>query len=112
MKGSQFANLRLRFLNNHWHAFVRRVKQPLSDFFQVVKSQYLKWYNRKEDWSGTLYGGRYYSALLVKESYFQRVWVYVQHQGVETGLYERPEEDPGSIARLYSGMDRRYNWID
>lgn len=100
------------FLSNHWHVFVRRVEQSLSKFFQNVKSRYTRWYNQKYHREGTLYGSRFYSALVDSESYFQRVWLYVQRQGVAAGLYNRSEEDPGSTAGLYAGVHDEYDWID
>lgn len=100
------------FLHNHWHAFVRRADDSISRFFQSVKSRYTKWYNQQHDRDGTLYGSRFYSALVDEDAYFHRVWLYVQRQGVAAGLYERPEDDPGSTAALYAGEEDRYGWID
>ncbi len=100
------------FLDNHWHVFVRRVDIPMARFFQTVKSRYTTWYNNQFDRKGTLYDGRYFSSIVEAEAYFHTVWRYVQHQGVQAGLYNRAEEDPGSTAGLYAGVDGSYGWID
>ena len=100
------------FMNNHWHAFVRRVGIAMSRFFQTVKSRYTVWYNKEYGRTGTLYDGRYFSSIVEAESYFQMVWHYVQHQGVKAGMYETAVDDPGSTAGWYGGVSDDYGWID
>jgi len=100
------------FLPNHWHGFMRRGHGSMARYFQTVKSRYAVWYNRTYSRTGGLYDGRYFSSIVEAESYFQKVWSYVQNQGIAAGLYNSPEEDPGSTAGLYAGKDDQYDWID
>lgn len=100
------------FLDNHLHLFVRRNSHSLGRFFQRLKGRYTQWYNDKFDRKGTLYDGRYYSSLVDSETYFQTMWEYVQRQGVAAGLFDSPLDDPWSTARLYAGIDERFDWID
>lgn len=100
------------FMDNHWHAFVRRAGSSMARYFQAVKSRYTIWYNKVHDRTGTLYDDRYFSSIIEADSYFKMVWTYVQTQGVKAGIYKRPEEDPGSTAGLYLNGDDRYDWID
>ncbi|MGM0381556.1 MAG: transposase [bacterium] len=111
----QFHDLRIYafgFMNNHWHAFVRRVGIAMARFFQTVKSRYTMWYNKIYRRTGTLYDSRYFSSIVEAESYFQMVWHYVQNQGVKAGDYKTALEDPGSTAGWYSGVNDNYGWID
>lgn len=100
------------FMDNHWHAFVRRVGIAMARFFQTVKSRYTVWYNKEYGRTGTLYDGRYFSSIVEAESYFQMLWHYVQNQGVKAGMYAKAEEDPGSTAGWYGGVSEEYGWID
>ncbi len=100
------------FMDDHWHALVRRVGIEMSRFFQTVKARYTIWYNKRYGRTGTAYDGRYFSSIVEVDSYFQMVWHYVQNQGVKAGIYQTAVEDPGSTAGLYAGLSDEYDWID
>jgi REP element-mobilizing transposase RayT len=111
----QFHDLKIYafgFMDNHWHAFVRRAGIAMARFFQTVKSRYTIWYNKIYGRTGTLYDSRYFSSTVEAESYFQMVWHYVQNQGIKAGIYKTAVEDPGSTAGWYSGVSDKYGWID
>lgn len=100
------------FLDNHVHQFIRRNQDEMGKFYRRVNGRFSQWYNHTFDRTGTLYDGRYFSVLVDSDAYFHSLWRYVHHQGVQAGLYQRPEEDPWNSAGVYLGTSTHFNWID
>ena len=89
-------------MNTHFHLAVSISQLHLfAKAFQRLKSQYTKWFNKKEKRTGPLWRERFKSLLIEDESYLYACGLYIEANPVKAGIVEMPEEWPYSSARYY-----------
>jgi putative transposase len=88
-------------MDNHVHFIaVSRLITSLSFTFRALEGRYAQRMNRKHDWKGHLWQGRFYSAPLDE----RHLWIavrYVELNPVRAGLVEVAEDYPWSSARAH-----------
>ncbi len=86
---------------NHFHVLLRTEKQPLSKILQVLLTAHTMYFNKKHDRVGHVFGGRFKSIAVEKETYLLEVVRYIHLNAVRAGLVERVEEYPWSSYLKY-----------
>jgi hypothetical protein len=77
-----------------------------------LNTKYVVWFNRRQQRSGHLFGGRFKAFLIDKEAYFTTVLRYVVLNPVRAKMVERPEDYRWSSYRATAGLDSAPGWLD
>jgi REP element-mobilizing transposase RayT len=99
-------------MTNHFHLVVQTPEGNLSRGMQWFNTVYAVWFNRRQERSGHLYGGRFKAFVIEKESYFLEVLRYVVLNPVRAHMVERPEDYRWSSHRATAGIDPVPEWLD
>ena len=91
-----------------WQRFNRRIFD-VSEFMRNIQQSYTKWYNRRYDRRGSLWGERFKSVILGGRVSLLESVLYVELNPVRAGMVERPEQWQWSSAA--SGGHARRDWL-
>jgi putative transposase len=97
-------------MDNHFHLLLTpNADDSLPRMMQAVGRKYVRHFNDVHKRSGTLWEGRYKSALVQTERYLLACMVYLDLNPVRAGLVSRPQDYPWSSYAHYAGIrsDRR-----
>src|SRR4030067_1544758 len=87
---------------NHIHLLVRpSEEEALPKMMQGVTLCYSKYFNGENGRTGRLWEGRYYSTLIVGDSYLWTVSKYIENNPVRAGVVKRPEDYLYSSAKAH-----------
>jgi len=87
---------------NHVHLLLRQNEANLHEAMRDLFSKYARWYNKKYERRGHLFGGRYRQAVCFDEAYFLAVSLYIHLNPVRAGLVVQPTDYRWSSCRLYT----------
>lgn len=74
-------------MSNHFHFYcTASYKWGISRFIQLICSRYARYFNRRYGRTGTLWGGRYYLAMVQSEKHSLNVYKYIELNPVNAGL--------------------------
>lgn len=79
-------------MGNHYHLLLETPAGNLSQGMRRLNSRYTQAFNRRHDYVGHVFQGRYKAILVDKESYLLEVARYIVLNPVRAGIVERPEE--------------------
>jgi putative transposase len=79
-------------LDTHFHLLVRTPQANLGVGMKWLTSSYALDFNHRHDRQGHVFGGRFYSVVVARDSHFVAALVYVALNPVRAGLVKRPEE--------------------
>ncbi len=92
-------------MDNHFHLLVTpRTKDGLPRMMQAVGRRYVRYFNDTHGRTGTLWEGRYKSALVQSERYLLACMVYMDLNPVRAGMVSRPQEHAWSSHAHYIGL--------
>lgn len=94
-------------LPNHFHLLVEEKKLPIAKLIGRLFTSYGVYFNKKYKRQGPLFGNRFKSKLIQKDSYFFEVSRYIHLNPVRANLVKDPLEYPYSSLREYTGSGRR-----
>ncbi len=90
---------------NHFHLLVTpESANSLTGMMQALGRDYVRHFNRRHHRSGTLWAGRYRSALVDANQYLLPCMVFLDLHPVRSGLVESPADYPWSSHRQYVGL--------
>ena len=90
-------------MSNHYHLLVQIVKgENLSRFMHYLQMNYAHYFGKKYNFSGHVFGQRYRSPIIPKESYYLQCGRYIERNPVKAGLAGKAEDYPYSSAKFYS----------
>lgn len=98
-------------MTNHVHLVVETPEPTLSAGMQWLLGAYSQWFNHKHKRSGHLFGARFHSFLIDKESYLTEVVRYVVLNPVRAKMVERPELYRWSSYRATAGLEAAPEWL-
>jgi putative transposase len=79
-------------MSNHVHLLVTpAVRGAVSDLMQRLGRRYVPWYNERHGRTGTLWEGRFRSALVTSESHLLACARYIELNPVRAGMVGAPE---------------------
>lgn len=88
------------FMTNHVHLLVTPEEEDgPARLMQALGRHYVRWFNTRHRRTGTLWEGRYRSAVIDSERYFLTCSRYIELNPVRAGMVRRPEEYPWSSVR-------------
>ena len=80
-------------MTNHVHLLIEPAgKSDLGDFMQSVGRRYVRYINETYQRSGTLWEGRYKSAIIDRDDYLLRCSRYIELNPVRAGLAQHPAD--------------------
>ena len=92
-------------MSNHFHLLATpETGTGLPELMQAVGRRYVRYFNTRQQRSGTLWEGRYRSTLIQAERYLLACMVYIDLNPVRAGLVAEPAQYPWSSHRHYAGM--------
>ncbi len=79
------------FMTNHIHLLATpQEEMAIARMMQYVGRQYVQYFNRKHQRSGTLWEGRYFSCLIQGDAYLLSCQRYIELNPVRAGMVEDP----------------------
>ncbi|HET6780739.1 MAG TPA: transposase [bacterium] len=90
-------------MTNHLHLLLEAGQSPISKCMQSLLARYAEYVNRRYQYRGHLFGGRFWSKVCLSDEYFLAVLRYIHRNPVRAGLVTNPEEYPWSSHRVYLG---------
>jgi putative transposase len=95
-------------MSNHLHLLATpETVEGIPEMMQSVGRRYVRYFNRRQGRTGTLWEGRYRSTLIQAERYLLACMVYLDLNPVRAGIAELPAEYPWS-SHLHS-IGRRHD---
>lgn len=92
-------------MSNHFHLLLTpQTTEGLPQMMQAVGRSYVRYFNRSQQRSGTLWEGRYRSTLIQSERYLLACMVYMDLNPVRAGLVARAGDYPWSSFAHYTGQ--------
>jgi putative transposase len=91
-------------MSNHFHLLATpETAEGIPQMMQAVGRQYVRYFNRAQARTGTLWEGRYRSTLIQAERYLLACMVYIDLNPVRAGMVGEPSEYPWSSHSHYTG---------
>ena len=92
-------------MDNHFHLLATpATAQGLAQMMQAVGRRYVRYFNDAQARSGTLWEGRYKSALVQPNPYLLACMVYMDLHPVRSGLVAQAQDYPWSSHGHYAGL--------
>jgi len=90
---------------NHFHLLIETPEPNISDGMQRLNSRYAQWFNRRHDYSGHLFQGRFYGRLVESAYHLLELARYVVANPVRAGLCSHAGEWRWSSYRASAGLE-------
>jgi len=90
-------------MTNHVHLLLEAGEVPISKCMQSLLARYAEYVNRRYQYRGHLFGGRFWSKVCPSDEYFLAVLRYIHRNPILAGLVTKAEEYPWSSHRVYLG---------
>lgn len=91
-------------MSNHFHLLATpEDASGIPQMMQAVGRQYVRYFNRRQARTGTLWEGRYRSTLIQAERYLLACMVYIDLNPVRAGMVSDPADYPWSSHAHYIG---------
>ena len=98
-------------MDNHLHLLVTpQFDKALSKMMQDLGRDYVRYFNKTHTRTGTLWEGRFRSALIQTDRYFLACMVYIDLNPVRAGMVAQALEHPWSSHAHYVGA-RQDSWL-
>lgn len=92
-------------MSNHFHLLATpQTAEGLPQMMQAVGRRYVRYFNDRQQRSGTLWEGRYKSTLIQTERYLLACMVYIDLNPVRAGLVAQARDYPWSSHGHYTGQ--------
>ena len=79
-------------MKNHVHLLIKTDTWPLSDFMRRLNSKYTLYYNKKYNYVGHLFQGRYYSQIIEDNAQLLEVSRYIHLNPVRSKICNNPKD--------------------
>jgi len=96
---------------NHYHLLIRSVLGNLSKGMQYLNGTYTLWLNKRHQWDGPVFRGRYKSQLVEDEEYIRYLIAYIHLNPLEAHLAERLVDEAWTSHRAYIGKETKPDWL-
>jgi putative transposase len=98
-------------MDNHFHLLVETPEPTLSKGMHRLNQNHAQRFNWRHERRGHLFGERFHSKLVEKESYLLQCARYVVLNPVRAGMVERPEQYRWSSYRAMAGYEEAPPWL-
>ena len=76
-------------MNNHYHFIIEMLDDDIGSIMKKINLNYSKFYNKKYDWVGTIFGGRYTAIEVKTTNYLMTLIGYISNNPVKAGLTKK-----------------------
>jgi putative transposase len=97
---------------NHVHLLISPQRDNLYGAMRNLFSRYARYFNRKYERKGHLFGSPYRQAVCLDEKYLLAASLYIHLNPVRAGLAETPQAHRWSSSRLYSDKAAVNSFVD
>jgi len=92
-------------MGNHFHLLATPATDDgLPKLIQAVGRRYVRYFNRRQQRTGTLWEGRYKSTLIQTDRYLLACMAYIDLNPVRAGMVAQPQDYPWSSHAHYVGL--------
>ncbi|KGP74051.1 REP-associated tyrosine transposase [Pontibacillus yanchengensis] len=109
---SPFTILSYCLMPNHIHLLVELQNHSPGEIMKFIQFRYAKYFNKKYDFSGHVFQGRYHSKLIESTHYLKKVSKYIHLNPVKAGLSYSPDTYRWSSYPLYVDMNSNHGFIE
>lgn len=113
-ESSEMFNVRVSaycLMSNHYHLLLQTPSGNLSRVMRHVNGVYTQRYNRRRNFDGQLFRGRYKSILVEEDSYLLELLRYIHRNPVCAGLCKATEDYPWSSHHGYVSAAKKWEWL-
>jgi putative transposase len=96
---------------NHFHLLIRSVGGNLSPGMQYLVGAYTLWLNRRYQWDGPVFRGRFKSQLVEDEEYLRMLVAYLHLNPLRALLVRRLSDEAWTSHRAYLGKEPAPGWL-
>jgi REP element-mobilizing transposase RayT len=110
----QMWNIRIAaycLMPNHYHILVQTPDGNIARSMRHINGVYTQRFNRKHDWDGPLFRGRYKSILVSADSHLLQLVRYIHRNPQKAGLADNLDDYPWSSHKGYLSVAKRWNWL-
>lgn len=93
-------------MDNHVHLLIHTSSNPLGPFIKQVHMKYAMYFNKKYDYTGHLFQGRFYSDPVVGDAEILAASRYIHLNPVAANMVDLPENYAHSSYRFLIGLDK------
>ena len=97
---------------NHVHLLLSPTEENLYDAMRDLFARYARWFNRKYERKGHLFGGPYRQAVCFDDRYLLAASLYIHLNPVKAGIEEDPKQYRWSSVRLFCEDDAPKSFVD
>lgn len=103
----EFSILCYCLMSNHIHLMIETKDTHIKYFMSRLNSQYAMYFNRRYEYVGYLFQGRYYSQVIDTDLEMMEVSRYIHLNPVKARIVDRPEEYLWSSYSMYLGKNEK-----
>lgn len=98
-------------MGNHYHLLVQTPRANLSRCMRHIDGVYTQRINKRLEWDGPVFRGRYKAVLIDKDSYLLEVLRYIHRNPVRAGLSKTPDGYSWTSHRGYLSQATEWDWL-
>jgi REP element-mobilizing transposase RayT len=98
-------------MTTHFHLYVESVEGRIGRAMQRIQGEYSRYFNRRRRRDGSLYRGRYFSAVVTSQAYADNLVRYIDGNAVQAGLVADPAWHHACSAHWYAKKEGP-RWLD
>ncbi len=99
-------------MTNHYHLMVETIEGNLAQGMRQLNSLYSQEFNRRHEFVGHVFQGRYNAILVQKETHLLELARYIVLNPVRGGIVASPNEWQWSTHTILSGLRKCPPWVD
>lgn len=96
---------------NHFHLLLELLKGSLSRGMQFLSSIYAQNLNKRKNWVGHVFQGRFKSILIQRDAYLLELSRYIVLNPVRAGFVSDPKDWPWSSYRAIAGLEPKHGCL-
>lgn len=90
-------------MSNHVHLIIKTGQESMTSLMRRINSLYTKYFNKKYDYTGHLFGAKYFYELIENDRQILQVSRYVHLNPVKAKMVSKPENYLWSSYRMFTG---------
>ena len=96
---------------NHFHLMLESRSGRLSQAMSFLQSRYSSWLNRRYEWDGPIYRGRFRNRVIEDDDYWRHLFAYLHLNPVRARLCTVPDAADWTSHAVYVGLESRPDWL-
>lgn len=96
---------------NHFHLLLESRNARLSQAMAYLQGRYARWLNRRYDWDGPVWRGRFRNRVVEDERYWRHLLAYIHLNPVRANIVSIPDRADWTSHTAYVGLAPRPTWL-